>query len=329
MSTYNSLRGGNLGAFDFPLFLGGNTKPGKDILEIRWLGTANFELSFNDRVILLDCFYDRGPRMRPLGLEPKDVVRADQIFIGHPHYDHISDAAEVASKTGAVVVGHQIAADFVISQGLSSKQTLGVTGLGDGDYLDYDDFKVRILHGYHLFSEEEPAPDPRPAVDALRTARGIWESDQGPLSSEEQEWSDRVHSKGVSGPEVLEQATMCIIFEIGDFRIVYRDSAGPISKEEYAYFSTVNGVDAAIVGFTGRPLMRRQLDERTIPMVELYRPDILIPAHHDDLYPVFMDMATEPLKMAVSHVLPHAQTLAPVYFEPMKIHLPTKKVLQK
>ena len=40
---------------------------------------------------------------------------------------------------------------------------------------------------------KEPAPDPRPAVDALRTARGIWESDQGPLSSEEQEWSDRVH----------------------------------------------------------------------------------------------------------------------------------------
>ena len=42
MGTYNSLRGGNLGAFDLPLFLGGKTKPENDVLEIRWLGTANF-----------------------------------------------------------------------------------------------------------------------------------------------------------------------------------------------------------------------------------------------------------------------------------------------
>jgi hypothetical protein len=86
-------------------------------------------------------------------------------------------------------------------------------------------------------------------------------------------------------------------------------------------------VDAAIVGFIGRPLMRRQLDERTLPMVDLYRPKVLIAAHHDDLYPMFLDMATEPLKMAVSHLLPTTTTVAPVYLEPVRIHMPTGTVL--
>lgn len=321
-------RGGNRAAFTTPAMLGGPIDTHPDVLTLRWLGTANFEVTFRDSVLLLDCFYDRGPRMRPLGFSPEDVVRAQQIFIGHPHFDHISDAAQVASQTGATVVGHPIAADVVIEQGLPARQTLGVTGLGDGDFIEYPEFKVRVLHGYHLFSEQEPAPNPRPAVDALRVARGEWESDEPPLTPEEEEWSARVHAKGASNPRVLEEATMCVIFEFGDFKLVYRDSAGPISKEEAGYFSTVDSVDAAIVGFTGRPLMRRQLDERTMPMVELYRPKVLMAAHHDDLFPVFMDMATEPLKMAVSHALPGTTTVAPVYLEPVRIHMPTGRVLQ-
>ena len=323
-----SLRGGNRAAFTTPAMMGGPLKAHPDVLTLRWLGTSNFEVTFGDNVLLLDCFYDRGPRMRPLGFTPSEVVRAQQIFIDHPHFDHISDAAQVASQTGATVVGHTIAADLVIGQGLPEHQTLAVTGMGDGDFLEYGDYKVRVLHGYHLFSEQEQPLDPRPNVETLREARDVWESDQGPLTPEEVEYSARVHAKGSSDPRILEEATMCMIFEIGDFKLVYRDSAGPISKEEAGYFSTVEDVDVAIVGFTGRPLMRRQLDERTVPMVELYRPKVLMAAHHDDLYPVFLDMATEPLKMAVSHVLPNSTTVAPVYLEPVRIHMPTARVLQ-
>jgi hypothetical protein len=73
--------------------------------------------------------------------------------------------------------------------------------------------------------------------------------------------------------------------------------------------------------------MRRQLDERTLPLIELYRPKILLAAHHDDLYPMFLDMATEPLKMAVSHLLPETTTVAPVYLEPVRIDMRSGRVL--
>ena len=44
-----------------------------------------------------------------------------------------------------------------------------------------------------------------------------------------------------------------------------------------------------------------------MPLVETYQPKIVMPCHHDDLYPVFIDMATEPLKMRVHEQLPGGQ----------------------
>ena len=134
-------------------------------------------------------------------------------------------------------------------------------------------------------------------------------------------------ARGSMDRAMLEEATLCIVLEIGDFRIAFRDSAGPLSAEEHAYFDATGGVDVAIVGFIGRTLMRRQLDERTLPLIERYQPKVLMAAHHDDLYPVFLDMATEPLRMAVSHVLPETTTVAPVYLEPVRIDMSTARVL--
>ena len=320
-------RGGNRAAFSTPAMLGGPPERRPDVLSLRWLGTANFELTFGGHVILLDCFYDRGPRMRPLGFGPDDVVRAEQIFIGHPHYDHIADAARVAGRTGATVIGHPLAAEVVTREGLPARQTLGLTGMPEDDLVAFDDFRVRVIHGFHLMADEDD-PDPRPNIDALRQARVAWESDLGPLTPEEEAHRAAVMARGSSDKRVLEEATMCIVFEIGDFKLVYRDSAGPISQEEQAYFDRIDGVDVAIVGFIGRPLVRRQLDERTLPLIELYRPRVLLPAHHDDLYPMFLDMATEPLKMAVSHLLPGTTTVAPVYLEPVRIDLSSGRVLE-
>ena len=265
--THHSLRdrGGNPTAYSAPAMLGGPVDRRPDILTLRWLGTSNFELTFGNRVILLDCFYDRGPRMRPLGFEVGDVQRAHEIFIGHPHYYHISDAAQVAIRTGATVIGHPIAAEVVTQQGLSAEQVVKVTGLGEGDLLEFDEYRVKVIHGLHLGADEDQ-PGPQPNIQTLREARESWESDLGPLSPEEADHLEAVRARGSHDQRVLEEATMCMVFEIGGFRLVYRDSAGPVSQEERAYFSGISGVDAAIVGFIGRPLMRRQLDERTMPL---------------------------------------------------------------
>ena len=73
---------------------------------------------------------------------------------------------------------------------------------------------------------------------------------------------------------------------------MYRDSGGPVSEEERAFFAASPGCDLAIVGFIGRPLVRRQLKEATMPLIETYQPRAVIPCHHDVLYPMFIDLAT-------------------------------------
>jgi L-ascorbate metabolism protein UlaG (beta-lactamase superfamily) len=55
--------------------------------------------------------------MRGLGFWPDEVVRADAVLIGHPHYDHISDAAQVASAA------HQDAARDDVEGGVEGKES--------------------------------------------------------------------------------------------------------------------------------------------------------------------------------------------------------------
>ena len=90
--------------------------------------------------------------------------------------------------------------------------------------------------------------------------------------------------RGNMAPEVFTEGTMCLVIDIDGYRIVYRDSGGPVSEEERAFFADSPGCDLAIVGFIGRPLVRRQLQEATMPLIETYQPRAVIPCHHDDLY---------------------------------------------
>lgn len=66
---------------------------------------------YNGQIILLDAHFDRGSMFPSLGFAAADVKRADVILIGHGHLDHMSDAASVGARTGAVVVGAPVTMD--------------------------------------------------------------------------------------------------------------------------------------------------------------------------------------------------------------------------
>jgi L-ascorbate metabolism protein UlaG (beta-lactamase superfamily) len=308
-----------------PAMLGGPASTDPDALTIRWYGTSNYELNFRDRVVLLDTFYDRGPRMRGVGFSPSEVTRADAVLIGHPHYDHMSDAAQVAVQTGAPVVIHPLGADVLTRGGVDPAKITSVTGLGEGEVLEFPEFTLRVIHGFHA---ELGHPEQQVSLKALIEARQVWERDMGPVTADEEAHAAAVRERGSMAPEVMTEGTMCLVIDIDGYRIVYRDSGGPVSDEERAFFSANPGCDLAIVGFVGRPLVRRQLKEATMPLVETYQPKIVMPCHHDDLYPVFIDMATEPLKMRVHEELPAASTVQPVYVEPVTVGLKSGVITQ-
>jgi len=100
-----------------PALIGGPVPtPASDTAVLRWLGTANYEVAYKGKVYLFDTYYDRPGRTRPIGFKVDQVKRADVIFIGHAHSDHISDIAAVARQTGAMVVGSRISIDTAIKR---------------------------------------------------------------------------------------------------------------------------------------------------------------------------------------------------------------------
>src|SRR5258706_3504028 len=97
-------------------------------LAVRWTGYANFELVYGGQILLLDAYFDRGSMFPPLGFKAADVKRADVILLGHGHVDHMSDAASVGIRTGAVVVGAPVTTEKLLTQSIAPGQVRTVTG---------------------------------------------------------------------------------------------------------------------------------------------------------------------------------------------------------
>src|SRR5262245_1215956 len=82
-------------------------------VSIRWFGTAGFELVYGGTTILIDPYLSRvslakflfAPLRPDESLIGRVIERADAIFVGHSHFDHVLDVPLIARRTGAHVYG--------------------------------------------------------------------------------------------------------------------------------------------------------------------------------------------------------------------------------
>jgi L-ascorbate metabolism protein UlaG (beta-lactamase superfamily) len=327
---------GRVLGYERPVSLGGALYPDPDVVTIRWFGTACFEVVVGDRVVLLDQHYARSVRNRSLGFDVTEVTRADVLLVGHPHPDHVSDTAQVARQTGAPAVIAPRGADYLLGAGLASGGVVPVTGLGQGDLLSFRDLRVLALHGFH---GEAHLDDPlTQAVAQVQAAHAALDALLlPPVSPEELAEAEAIFARGLLIPEVITEETLTYVIDIDGFRIVYRDSGGKLSDEEIAHFSAHPGCDVALVSINGRPYWQQDVEDVFLPIVELYQPKVLVPAHHDALFGalpgrgsvqrLFIDVATELLKERVHAVLPGTVTVQPGLVEPIRVHRRTGQVV--
>ena len=308
------VRAGTVGACNelTPAAVGG-PMPKEPVLTLRWLGTTNFELAFGQTVALLDAYYDRGPRNRPVGVSPADMSRADLILIGHGHSDHIADAAAIAKKTGAIVVGAPLSIQVVLDAGLPRGQTRTVTGQR-GELLRFPDFSVEPVLAQHSVLS-------RPAMAKFREIVGEL---LPPPTADELEAERVIEARGSSDPRVQTEGTLAFVFTFkSGFRLLFLDSAGPITEAERQLMRRIEQTDVAIVAYQGQYLAEKQM-AITLPLIKLFRPRIYIPAHHDALAGYFPDLGIEPLFMAIRDELPGTRTIAPLYRAPICLSVQTQ-----
>ena len=75
-----------------PAAIGGPLLPKtSETAVFRWLANSNYEIDYRGQVFLFDTYFNRKARNRPLGFTAEEVKRASVIFLGHGHFDHMSD----------------------------------------------------------------------------------------------------------------------------------------------------------------------------------------------------------------------------------------------
>jgi L-ascorbate metabolism protein UlaG (beta-lactamase superfamily) len=284
-----------------PVCAGGHVPTDPDLLVIRWLGTANIELSHQGQIILVNAFIDRGPRHFPIGIVSEQINRLDAIFIGHGHYDHMSDAATIALRTGSTVFAPPFAHEKILSQGASSNQ---VRLVADGDIYSFNGFTVQAVLAQH--------GDFPSYISKIRDAY----NSAIPVTTEVAALEKSIMLKGASDPAIITHGTFAYLFTFDSgYRVIIRDSAGPISNSERALMEQIAGTDVAIVSYQAQVFAQKQIPE-TLPIVKLYNPKTYIPIHHDALVPIALDMGVGPLFMAIRDELPATKSLFPLYLEP-------------
>ena len=284
----------------------GGPMPTGDVAVLRWLGTSNYELAYHGKIVLMDTFYDRPARTASLGFGVDQVRKADVILIGHAHFDHISDVAAVASQTGAPVVGSAITTTEAIELGVPKAQTITVAG---NESLRYGDIAIRPTHIVHSTIEDGLIP----ALDAL------YKVDAPRLTPEQQAQSAAVQARGSRDPRVVPEGTMGFTFTLSNgFKIVWFDSVGDPNAEERQLASELAPVDVAIFPWTPHPISETQL-AYTFKHLQLFKPRLYLPDHHDSIWGVWLDNGLAPLFMKIRDDLPGTKFMEPLYRSPICI----------
>jgi hypothetical protein len=282
----------------------GGPMPSGDIATLRWLGTANYELAYHGKIVIMDTFYERPARTASLGFTVADVKKADAILIGHAHSDHISDIAAVAAQTGAPVVGSAITTAAAVELGVPKTQTLTVVG---NETLHYGDITIRPTHIIHSTIEAGLIP----ALDAL------YKVDAPPLTPEQKAQSAAVLAKGSRDPRIITEGTMGFTFAFPTgFKIVWFDSVGDPNADERQLASEIAPVDVAIFPWTPHPISETQL-AYTFQHLQLFRPRLYLPDHHDGIWGVWLDNGLAPLFMKIRDDLPGTKFTEPLYRSPI------------
>ena len=124
----------------------------KGTVVLKWLGNAGWEIRAGKTVILIDPFLTR--KEAAAGIEWKTdedavlkvISKADFIFAGHSHADHIGDIPFIAKQFGSKVVGSRTTTNIALTAGVNKSQLVTISG---GEKLDFDGFSVQVIESEH------------------------------------------------------------------------------------------------------------------------------------------------------------------------------------
>lgn len=281
----------------------------KGEIQLTYLGNAGWEITDGKRVVLVDPFLTQFARWAPnspstdgpapgaiyepdTALINAHVTRADYILITHGHPDHALDAGVISRKTGAVIIGHETAANLARAYGVVDSSLITVIG---GEDYEFGDFSLQVIPNIHS------------ALDHKRyynNERGI--SGTAP--------------RGLKAPlkrrDFVEGGNLAYILRMGGHQVLIMGSMNYIEREMVGLRP-----DIALVGSNSQRLEIHDFTGRL--MRALGFPAVVIPTHAD----AYGNPKPTPAALAdrakfqqeVAAASPKSRFISPIWFQPIVI----------
>lgn len=293
-----------------------------DTLRLSYLGTAGWQITAGQTVVLVDPYFTRLDRRFfpgpwtitkggiPLALLSDSAIsadtvaiqarlkRADFVLVSHSHFDHLLDVPHIALRTGAKVIGTESTRNIALAYGVADSQLITVRG---GEDFDFKAFSLRVIPSLHSALANKLYFDPRVAPITLHPPLRIRDYPEG--------------------------GTLVFLVRMAGCEIFFSGSMNYIEGE-------VTGLrpDVAVLGSTGR---RREVFDYTGRLIRaLGGPALVLPNHWDDETLPFADpnayggSTSTPGAVAIRRELdafahevrdaaPGSRVIVPSYFQPL------------
>ena len=227
-------------------------------LEIEWLGTAGYRITYEGRSLLIDPYLTRVPLSAVL---KREVVHADQalhdrflagagdvagILVGHTHFDHAIDVPALARRYGVSAYGSSSLAQLMSLYGLRSQ---AVEVAPDQTY-EIGPFVVRFVPSLHS-----------------KLILGYAVPSDGELTCE--------HLDALSPTAYRCGQVYGIHITAGETTLYHQGSANLVDE-----LVPEGGVDVFLAGIAGRRFTDRYW-ERILSRLD---PEVVVASHYDDFF---------------------------------------------
>ena len=133
-------------------------------MKFTYYGHACFGMEINGKHLLFDPFIKPNELAKDIDLKK---IKADYIFISHGHFDHVADALEIATNTGALIVANFEIYTWFTKQGVKNGHPMN-----HGGSWKFDFGKVKMVNAVHSSELPDGSYGGNPAGFVFTTSEG-------------------------------------------------------------------------------------------------------------------------------------------------------------
>jgi L-ascorbate metabolism protein UlaG (beta-lactamase superfamily) len=261
-------------------------------LQITWYGTACFIAHLGGVNILFDPFFIRNENSRPIiNTQPVEINAIDAIFITHAHFDHITEAGFFAENLNVPVYCSETAKENIIQwmngeiieshkEEFSKRAEQHINTINYGESIKIgSSLEIHPIKSCHISFDARTILSRLFSWNFLKQLKTISK-----------------YGRGFPQGKVF------------GYRLLYKDLSlitfGSLCTKYIQDLEQYKGCDVLLIPYAGNST--KHMVEKTIQLIDVLEPRILIPHHWDNFFPpLSREEDLNPLKEEIKQNFPN------------------------